>query len=227
MMGSSCRNTYIQFSLIDTRPLHGMADVCEKHNLKLLTYGTLVGSRDMTDSVSYSHDPQCGGFLADRWLNVAEPDLYSGSLTPSQRKVSKTLTVTATTDRPLQVSGHDRQSVGRLGAVPVSPRGPAIHRRPSWWCEYRQCRYALGSGSPVRWGGNRWYVFSRLEQLAIQHPNKHTGTRMGISDHADENTMVSELTLTDEDREVIETVLDRSNGRMLITTIGDCGAEYR
>ncbi|KAH9044967.1 Aldo/keto reductase [Lactarius deliciosus] len=32
----------VQFSLIDTRPLHGMADVCEKHNIKLLTYGTFV-----------------------------------------------------------------------------------------------------------------------------------------------------------------------------------------
>jgi hypothetical protein len=33
---------FMQFSLIDTRPLHGMADVCEKHNIKLLTYGTFV-----------------------------------------------------------------------------------------------------------------------------------------------------------------------------------------
>ena len=32
----------MQFSLIDIRPLHGMADVCQKHGLKLLTYGTLV-----------------------------------------------------------------------------------------------------------------------------------------------------------------------------------------
>lgn len=31
-----------QFSLIDTRPLHGMAVVCAKHHVKLLTYGTLV-----------------------------------------------------------------------------------------------------------------------------------------------------------------------------------------
>ncbi len=31
-----------QFSLIDTRPLHGMAVVCAKHRVKLLTYGTLV-----------------------------------------------------------------------------------------------------------------------------------------------------------------------------------------
>ena len=32
----------VQFSIIDTRPLHGMSDVCERHDLKLLTYGTLV-----------------------------------------------------------------------------------------------------------------------------------------------------------------------------------------
>jgi aryl-alcohol dehydrogenase-like predicted oxidoreductase len=32
----------VQFSLVDTRPLHGMSDVCAKHGLKLLTYGTLV-----------------------------------------------------------------------------------------------------------------------------------------------------------------------------------------
>lgn len=35
------------------------------------------------------------------------------------------------------------------------------------------------------------------------------------------------LRLEDEDRAAIEAVLDRSNGRRLITTIGDCGAEYR
>ena len=40
-----------QFSLIDTRPLHGMSDVCAKHNLKLLTYGTLV--RGLALSIFY------------------------------------------------------------------------------------------------------------------------------------------------------------------------------
>jgi hypothetical protein len=35
-------NPLTQFSLIGTRPLHGLADVCEKHNIKLLTYGTFV-----------------------------------------------------------------------------------------------------------------------------------------------------------------------------------------
>ena len=31
-----------QFSLVDLRPLHGMSDLCKKHNIKLVTYGTLV-----------------------------------------------------------------------------------------------------------------------------------------------------------------------------------------
>jgi len=59
----------VQFSLIDTRPLHGMAVVCAKHQIKLLTYGTL-----------------CGGFLSDKWLNQPQPDPYVDLLTPSQRK---------------------------------------------------------------------------------------------------------------------------------------------
>ena len=65
-----------------------MADVCEKHNVKLLTYGTLVGPRKRlrhrTNTYAFR---QCGGFLADKWLGVPEPDLYGGNLTPSQRKV--------------------------------------------------------------------------------------------------------------------------------------------
>ncbi|KAI0270402.1 Aldo/keto reductase [Gloeopeniophorella convolvens] len=65
----------VQFSLIDTRPLHGMADVCEKHGIKLLTYGTF-----------------CGGFLSDAWLGQPEPDPYSGVLTPSQRKYLDVIT---------------------------------------------------------------------------------------------------------------------------------------
>ncbi|KAI0633319.1 Aldo/keto reductase [Trametes polyzona] len=59
----------VQFSLVDIRPMYAMAEVCMKHNVKLLTYGTV-----------------CGGFLSDTWLGREEPDLYSGMLTPSQRK---------------------------------------------------------------------------------------------------------------------------------------------
>ncbi|KAI0798205.1 Aldo keto reductase [Abortiporus biennis] len=66
---NSIVSNQVQFSIIDTRPLHGMNHVCQKHNLKLLTYGTL-----------------CGGFLTDTWLGQPEPDVYSSNLTPSQRK---------------------------------------------------------------------------------------------------------------------------------------------
>jgi aryl-alcohol dehydrogenase-like predicted oxidoreductase len=64
----------VQFSLIDLRPLHGMADVCQRHGVKLLTYGSL-----------------CGGFLSDKWLHVPEPNRYNEEggrdpLTPSQKK---------------------------------------------------------------------------------------------------------------------------------------------
>ncbi|KAJ7057939.1 Aldo keto reductase [Mycena amicta] len=59
----------VPFSLIDTRVLSALNDVCTKHGVKLLTYGTL-----------------CGGFLAEKWIGAPEPDPYAGSLNPSQRK---------------------------------------------------------------------------------------------------------------------------------------------
>ncbi|KAM5471138.1 hypothetical protein MauCBS54593_003477 [Microsporum audouinii] len=61
----------VQFSLIDTRPLRGMTQTCEKYGLKLLTYGSL-----------------CGGLLTSKWHGQPLPDIYSPTnpLNPSQRK---------------------------------------------------------------------------------------------------------------------------------------------
>lgn len=59
----------VQFSLIDLRPTFKMAASCRKHNVKLLTYGSL-----------------CGGFLADKWLNKPAPNLFDKNMTPSHRK---------------------------------------------------------------------------------------------------------------------------------------------
>jgi aryl-alcohol dehydrogenase-like predicted oxidoreductase len=59
----------VQFSLIDARPRFRMGKVCARHNVKLLTYGTL-----------------CGGFLAEKWLGRSEPQLFGLDTTPSQRK---------------------------------------------------------------------------------------------------------------------------------------------
>lgn len=67
--GIQIRTNQVQFSLIDSRPIHKMAAVCKEHDIKLLTYGTL-----------------CGGFIADKWLGQPEPELFLESVTPSQRK---------------------------------------------------------------------------------------------------------------------------------------------
>lgn len=53
------------------------------------------------------------------------------------------------------------------------------------------------------------------------------GTRLGISEHIKDNERVYGFKLSDDDNAALEAVLDRSNGRRLISSIGDCGAEYR
>ena len=45
-----------QYSLLDDRPEHGLAELCGEHNVHLLCYGSVAG-----------------GFLSDRWLGQPEP----------------------------------------------------------------------------------------------------------------------------------------------------------
>lgn len=55
----------VSFSLIDRRAAGALAQVCARHDMKLLAYGTL-----------------CGGFLSERWLGKPEPEAmadWSGS----------------------------------------------------------------------------------------------------------------------------------------------------
>ncbi|KUJ17453.1 aldo/keto reductase-like protein [Mollisia scopiformis] len=66
----------VQFSLIDLRPTFKMAESCRKHNVKLLTYGSL-----------------CGGLLADRWLGKPAPNLFDPEMTPSSRKYFEMITI--------------------------------------------------------------------------------------------------------------------------------------
>lgn len=54
-----------------------------------------------------------------------------------------------------------------------------------------------------------------------------TGARLGVSEHREDNSRVFTFQLDAEDNAAIDAVLERSNGRRLITAIGDCGAEYR
>lgn len=65
-----------------------MGKACEEHGVKLLTYGTLVL---LVAPLGIHSDmlicSQCGGFLADKWLDQPEPELFLDTITPSQRKV--------------------------------------------------------------------------------------------------------------------------------------------
>lgn len=161
-----------------------MAHVCEKHNLKLLTYGTLVRHLHQTlririSSQSYSSSYtqlQCGGFLADKWLGAPEPDPYSGNLTPSQRKVCTYFSILhlsllsivsllrTSNIFPLPlclhaVSRHDRACMGNMGPLPSFTARPQEYRRPA--CE-NDCQYrdAVGTGSSIRRRGPYRYVYS-------------------------------------------------------------------
>ena len=46
----------LQYSILDRRPTHGMADDCRAHGITMLCYGALAG-----------------GFLHERWLGVTDP----------------------------------------------------------------------------------------------------------------------------------------------------------
>lgn len=75
-------------------------------------------------------------------------------------------------------------------------------------------------------GMNAIMIFFEMEPYSgpvISFP----GARLGVSEHPDDNQHVFGFTLTEEDRNAIEAVLAQSNGRRMITMIGDCGAEYR
>lgn len=58
-----------KFSLIDSRPVFRMGEVCEKHNVKLLTYGTLVRHHvlDRTFQARLTNHSVAVGLLIDGW----------------------------------------------------------------------------------------------------------------------------------------------------------------
>jgi aryl-alcohol dehydrogenase-like predicted oxidoreductase len=57
----------VQYSLLDDRPDHGMVELCRRHGIALLCYGTVAG-----------------GFLSDKWLDQPEP-----AQLPSNRSLAK------------------------------------------------------------------------------------------------------------------------------------------
>jgi len=95
------------------------------------------------------------------------------------------------------------------------------------------------------WGG--WVLFQELLHVLSQISKKHNcsianiatsfvlakpvvagviiGTRLGISEHRNDNSKVFEINLDSEDYSMIESVTKKSQN--LFEVIGDCGSEYR
>lgn len=99
----------------------------------------------------------------------------------------------------------------------------------------------------LNWGG--WALFQELLQtlkiIAVKHDvsvsNVATrwvldfpyvgaviiGTRMGVSEHAEDNLRTFGWRLDESDQEAIQAVFARSKRDQLIEVLGDCGGEYR
>lgn len=171
--GIKIHTNQVQFSLIDSRPVFKMGAACEKHDIKLLTYGTL-----------------CGGFIAEKWLDQPEPELFHRGITPSQRKYYEMI---------VNWGGWDlfQQLLRVLKKI-------AEHRNVSV------------SNVAARW--------------VLDFPNVGAvivGTRMGVSEHAEENLATYGWHLDEADQAAIGGILERSRRAQLIDLLGDCGGEYR
>ncbi|KAK1495324.1 aldo/keto reductase [Colletotrichum cuscutae] len=171
--GVRIHSNQVQFSLIDSRPEVRMGKVCQQHDIKLLTYGTL-----------------CGGFLAEKWLGKGQPDLYDEAITPSQRKYY---------------------------AMIRSWGGWDLFQDLLKVLESIASRHSVSlSNVATRWVLDFPYVGAVI-----------VGTRMGISERADENLASLGWSLSQEDRDLIEEVLNRSRRSEMFDAMGDCGGEYR
>jgi len=169
-LGINVISNQVQYSILDSRPEKKMIPFCQKNNISILSYGTLLG-----------------GFLSDAFLGKPEP--YHGSLsTASLQKYYNMINA---------------------------------------------------------WGG--WELFQELLQVLSQISKKHNcsianiatsfvlakpavagviiGTRLGISEHRDDNSKVFEINLDSEDNSLIKSVTKKSQD--LFEVIGDCGSEYR
>ncbi|KAK1671331.1 aldo/keto reductase [Colletotrichum godetiae] len=171
--GIKIHSNQVQFSLIDSRPEVHMGKVCQEHDIRLLTYGTL-----------------CGGFLAEKWLGKGQPDLYDEAITPSQRKYYAMIR---------SWGGWDLfQDLLQVLKTVASRHSVSV------------------SNVATRWVLDFPYVGAVI-----------VGTRMGISERADENLASLGWSLSQQDRELIEEVLKKSRRLEMYEAMGDCGGEYR
>lgn len=208
-----------------------MADVCERHNLKLLTYGTLVRVWSSLSDVGSLHDS-----LAVRWIfgrQVAEPtrtrsllrcfdavSAQGGNLfcLRSLVRLTKSCDHSQYLDMILKAWGDWALFQSLLAVLrDIGDRhgGLSIANIATRWVLDHPCVGAVIIGKEHQLLSKRRFISDSL------------GVRLGVSEHLDDNDRVFDFRLNEEDNYAIETVLARSNGRRMITMIGDCGGEYR
>jgi len=168
--GFKIASNQVQYSILDQRPERLMVPLFAKSNIKILTYGTLLG-----------------GFFSEKYLGVDEPHRVE-LITASLQKYKN------------MIDG---------------------------------------------WGG--WQLFQELLAVLNDIAKKHKcsianiatrfildkpqvagviiGTRLGITNHREDNSRVFDLGLDSDDLSLIKQVTEKSND--LFETIGDCGGEYR
>ena len=139
----------VQFSLLDRRPLNGMVQYCTKHNIKLLTYGTLAGG---LLSERYVAEPKAGlPFVGPRYPPV---DLNTSSLKMYSRNISDQVRCCATS-RLASTRGENGAAKRRA----LTPAPTLCRRRRAGVRFCAACRPSLAStasASPLLRCGGPW-----------------------------------------------------------------------
>jgi len=160
----------VQYSILDQRPEKLMVPYCQKHEIQLITYGTLLG-----------------GFLSEKYLNTFEP-----------------------TRAELTTSSLQK-----------------YHNMINAWGGWKLFQELLNALSAIakKYDSSIANVSTKfiLDKPAVA--GVIIGTRLGISQHREDNSHIFDLKLDSQDHNMIKTITNRANN--LFEIIGDCGDEYR
>ena len=190
------------FSLLDRRAAGAMTEVCRRHGVALLAYGTLAG-----------------GFLSERWLGCPEPPI-DDSLTWSQMKYRRFIDQAGGWDRFQGLLEVVSRVAGRLGeGNPDVTLGLAEDTRSGPHVTSGLAEDTAVSGSP---GVSMANVACRyvMEQAAVA--GIIVGARLGERSHIEDNLGLFRFSLDDEARRDLDAAC-----AALAPIPGDCGDEYR
>ena len=214
----------VQYSLIDQRPRFALANVCKEFGLRLLTYGTFVSSFFFMLLLVPCRLDQCGGFFAEKWVDVPEHDLPSKKLNTSQRKVGDFLA-----SQSLYSSSQYLDMIRAWGGWPLFQDLLAVLTKIAtkyqaeipnvvarWVLDQPETGVVIIGEASVLEG-----IYECLSSISL------TGSRLGVTSHNDSNLRTMELELDAEDMKAIDAVLAKSRAKEMFEQIGDCGSEYR